>query len=113
MIPLTKNILSRRTMLALFLAGAAFAADNQTPDRSLQRPYVLSELNKNGIPPLLDHITTKEQWAAKKSEILKTWLDYMGGLPPRPAVSYEVVSTEKLKDHTRKKIVFNSVDGDK
>jgi dienelactone hydrolase len=108
-----KAFLPCRAILALLLACEAFAADNPAPTRALQRPYTLSELNKNGIPPLLDHITTPEQWAAKKSEILKTWLDYMGGLPVRPAVAYEVVSTEKLKDHTRKKIIFNSVDGDK
>ncbi len=36
-----------------------------------QRPYKLSELNKNGIPHLLDNISTPEQWATKKEEIRK------------------------------------------
>lgn len=79
----------------------------------LHRPYVLSELNKNGIPHLLAGIKTPDQWQAKRSEILQTWLQYIGGLPERPPVTYEVLSEEKLKDHVRRKIVFNTYDGDR
>ncbi|MDB6113331.1 MAG: dipeptidyl aminopeptidase/acylaminoacyl-peptidase, partial [Lacunisphaera sp.] len=107
----------RLPQLALCILGCALAlvttAFGERVGPLPKRPYVLSELNQNGIPPLLEQITTKKEWAEKRSEILRTWLDYIGGLPERPRVTYEVVSEEKMKDHVRKKIVFNSVDGDK
>lgn len=99
--------------MTLGLVGASSFAADAAQSQPRQRPYILSELNKTGIPPLLDHIDTPEKWARKKAEILKTWLEYMGGLPARPRVSCEVISEEKQKDHVRRKIIFNTVDGDK
>ncbi len=117
MTPFPQRVFLRGAQLALAVLGCtlglASPAAEGAAGRSLQRPYVLSELNKNGIPELLANIKTREDWAAKKAEIARTWLDYIGGLPKRPKVTYEVLSEEKLKDHVRKKIVFNSVDGDR
>ncbi len=78
-----------------------------------QRPYKLSELNKSGIPPLLDKITTHEQWAKKKEEIRRIWLEYVGDLPKRPPVKYQIISETQMSDHLRQKIVFNSIYNDK
>ncbi len=104
------------SILAGALAGVisvpAQAADAPAA-RILSRPYVLSELNQHGIPPLLAGIDTIEQWGKKKDEIRRVWLDYIGGIPARPKVTYEVVSEETLSDHVRRKIIFNTVDGDK
>ncbi len=77
-----------------------------------QRPYTLSELNKKGIPNLLDGISTKEHWTVKKEEIRKAWLDLIGELPKRPKVQYKVISETQLKDHVRKKILFNTIYND-
>lgn len=102
-------LLSCLVLLGSFCPPTARAGDH-APTRP---PYVLSQLNASGIPPLLEQVENDEQWAAKKDEVLRVWLDYIGGLPARPQVSYEVVSEEKLKDHRRQKIIFNSVDGDR
>lgn len=77
-----------------------------------QRPYKLSELNKSGIPHLLDGIKTPEQWSVKKEEIRKAWLKYVGDLPERPAVKFKIVSETQMSDHTRQKIVFNTLYND-
>jgi hypothetical protein len=76
------------------------------------RPYRLSELNKNGIPHLLDGISTPEQWATKKEEIRKAWLDLVGKLPRRPQVQYKIISETQMSDHVRKKIIFNTIYND-
>jgi len=77
-----------------------------------QRPYKLSDLNKKGIPHLLDDINTPEQWAIKKEEIRKVWLEFVGELPKRPKVQYKVISETQLSDHVRKKIIFNTIYND-
>lgn len=106
------STLRKTTAMALMLSAAtAFSSAAETTPR--QRPYILSELNKTGIPPLLEGIDTPEKWQQKRDAVLKVWLDYIGGLPDRPRVSYEVVSEEKQKDHIRRKIIFNTLDGDK
>lgn len=96
-------------LLATFLPSTSASE----PPAARQRPYVLSELNREGIPRLLDHVDSREQWERKREEIRRVWLDYVGGLPDRPKVQYDIVSEEKLKDHIRRKIVFTSLDGDK
>jgi dienelactone hydrolase len=76
-------------------------------------PYQLSKLNKDGIPPLLKDIETKQQWESKKVKLRKIWLDVLGGLPDvRPEVGYRVISETRESNHVRKKIIFNTIDGD-
>ncbi len=74
-----------------------------------QRSYKLSELNKKGIPHLLDGISTSEQWTKKKEDIRKVWLEFIGELPERPEVKYEVISETQMSDHVRQKIIFNTI----
>lgn len=99
--------------LALAVVGALAQVAPPPRPSPVSRPYVLSELNQHGIPPLLAGIDSVEQWERKKDEIRRVWLEYVGGLPARPKVTYEVVSEEKEPDHVRRKIVFNTVDGDR
>ena len=49
--------------MTLGLVGASSFAADAAQSQPRQRPYILSELNKTGIPPLLDHIDTPEKWA--------------------------------------------------
>lgn len=74
-----------------------------------QRPYKLSQLNREGIPRLLDSVKTIQQWNEKRAAIRKDWLAFLGELPKRPPVTYRVVSETILKDHVRKKIIFNTI----
>lgn len=76
------------------------------------RPYKIFEINKNGIPPLLDNINSSEDWEVKKKEIRQVWMDILGGLPERPAVGYKVLSETRMRDHIRKKIIFNTINDD-
>jgi dienelactone hydrolase len=75
--------------------------------------YVLADLNRDGIPPLLKDVKTKEQWAAKRDAIRRVWLDYIGGLPPRVPTRYEVLSETPETDHVRQKIIYDTVYGDR
>lgn len=91
------------TLALLLLLGVSFSYAQQV------RPYKLSELNKKGIPPLLDGIQTPEQWRQKKEEIRKVWLEYIGELPQRPAVQYKIVSETQMSDHVRQKLLINTL----
>ena len=76
------------------------------------RPYKLPELNKNGIPRLLDSVSTLKRWNQKKDEIRKVWLEYVGELPERPAVQHKIISETQMSDHIRQKIVINTLYND-
>lgn len=112
------NLLSRlllRLTVALaftFLLPAVNLGAAERGDQPLTRPYSLAELNEHGIPPLLAGIKSPDQWERKRDEIRRIWLDYIGPLPARPPVKFRVISEEKLADHVRRKIVFNTYDGD-
>lgn len=75
--------------------------------------YRLSQLHQNGVPPLLDGIETEEQWQRKLDGIRRTWLAYIGELPPRKPVNVRTVSELRLQDHTRLYIVYDTVYGDR
>lgn len=74
--------------------------------------YVLSELNKRGVPPLLHNIETMDQWKVKREEILKRWHTYIGGIPDRVPVKYDVLFETKETDYMFRKIIYNTVFGD-
>lgn len=99
-------------MKALFFAVCGIFFFSTMVRGQSQRPYKLSELNKKGIPHLLDSIHTSEQWATKKKDIYKAWMSLLGDLPERPAVRYKIISETNLPDHVRKKIVFNTIYND-
>ncbi|TYP78994.1 alpha/beta hydrolase family protein [Paenibacillus methanolicus] len=71
--------------------------------------YQLSQLSAAGIPPLLSGIENEEQWALKRADIRRIWLDYIGGLPARPPVRMRVLSRSEQPDHTRLHIVYDTV----
>lgn len=75
--------------------------------------YQLSRLNRQGIPPLLDGIETREQWETKLAEVRRTWLAYIGELPTRPKPELEVLSRTEEPDHTRLHVVYDTVYGDR
>ena len=108
------------TTIAL-AAPVAFAQTKAAPSKPApttnpaHRGYVLADLNRDGIPPLLPNgvKTTQAEWEAKREAIRAVWLDYIGGLPPRVATKYEVVSETPEKDHVRQKIIYDTVYGDR
>ncbi|WNQ12536.1 prolyl oligopeptidase family serine peptidase [Paenibacillus aurantius] len=75
--------------------------------------YVLSELNRSGLPPLLQGIEKEEQWSEKLSHIRAVWLDYIGGLPARPAVDLRVHSSSKRAGYTQLHISYSAALGDR
>lgn len=74
--------------------------------------YQLSQLNQNGVPHLLDQITSMKHWEDKRRSILTDWLDYVGLLPERGAVNEELISEVKLEDHVRRHLRYATVTGD-
>ena len=99
------------------LCGQSFAQSSTSAPTTAptNARYVLAELNRDGIPPLLPNgvKTTKAEWEAKREAIRSVWLDYIGGLPPRVPTKYEVISETPEQDHVRQKIVYDTVYGDR
>ncbi|TMV49911.1 dipeptidyl aminopeptidase [Paenibacillus mesophilus] len=75
--------------------------------------YNIFKLHREGVPPLLDGIETKEQFREKIQRIRDIWLDYIGGVPERVPVRYEVLGEMVSNDHIRRHIVYDTVHGDK
>jgi dienelactone hydrolase len=100
------------TVLIAIKVTTASVTHAQDVPTSAPRGYVLAELNRDGIPPLLKGITTKEDWAAKRETIRRAWLDYIGGLPEPVPTNLRVVSETAEKDHVRQKIVYATAQGD-
>lgn len=71
--------------------------------------YNLYELNQRGLPKLLDGVEQRAEWLHKRNEIQQQWLDFMGGIPDRPPITYKVLGEEKEQDHTRVHLVYNTV----
>jgi dienelactone hydrolase len=98
------------------LCGQTFAQSSTTAPTTAPAAarYLLAELNRDGIPPLLPNgaKTTEGEWDAKRDAIRAVWHDYIGGLPPRVPTKYEVVSETPENDYVRQKIVYDTVHGD-
>lgn len=74
--------------------------------------YSLTALNEKGIPGLLEGIDSPSQWQEKRQNILRTWLDYIGYLPDRQKIAWELLSEVKLGDHYRQHIRYATAYGD-
>lgn len=78
----------------------------------MERPYRLEKLDAEGIPAVLAGVSSPLQWEQKRAAILAAWIDYMGGLPERPPLEWQVVKEEMFDDHLRQTVVYNTVYGD-
>lgn len=75
-------------------------------------PYSLSELNRRGIPPLLQGIDSYKQWVEKISDIRRIWLEYLGELPAKVPVRLQIHAQSKQPGHTRLHVEYDTVYGD-
>jgi len=75
--------------------------------------YVLSQLNRTGLPPLLQGVETEAQWKEKLDEVRRTWLEYIGELPAREPPRLQTLAKTLLPDHTRLHVVYDTVYGDR
>jgi dienelactone hydrolase len=74
--------------------------------------YKLSELNRTGIPPLLEHTRSSEDWRVKRAGIRNTWMDYIGGLPETVPVRLHIRERIDHLDYTRLHIEYDTAHGD-
>ncbi|CAM3608694.1 dienelactone hydrolase family protein [Marinicrinis lubricantis] len=74
--------------------------------------YSLLQLQKEGIPRLLDGIETCEAWEQKRSQLHLNWIKTIGGLPERREVQYAVRTRIDEGDHVRLNIVYSTSDDD-
>ncbi|HLS28692.1 MAG TPA: alpha/beta fold hydrolase, partial [Opitutales bacterium] len=99
-------------LLTLFSAFPLFATSESS--FGTLGNYNLSTLLESNIPPPLlgDEIDSVEKWEAKAAEIREIWVDYIGGIPERVPVEFEILETSSEKDHDRIKLVFQTVHDD-
>ncbi|WP_309122029.1 prolyl oligopeptidase family serine peptidase [Paenibacillus sp.] len=74
--------------------------------------YVLSQLHRTGLPPLLQGVETEEEWGRKREGIRRTWLEYIGELPDRAPVRMDTLAKCLQPDHTRLQVVYDTAYGD-
>ncbi|MHA6482402.1 alpha/beta hydrolase [Paenibacillus sp. strain BS8-2] len=74
--------------------------------------YALSQLNRDGIPPLLDGIENAEEWNRKQVGIRRVWLNYIGELPEREPVNLRILSRSEQPGHTRLHVSYDSAYND-
>lgn len=74
--------------------------------------YNLYELNRQGIPRLLDGVEDAAAWQSKRSAIERQWLHGIGGVPDPVPVAWKTLGETKERDHTRVHLVYDTVFGD-
>ena len=102
-----------RIALVLGLVSGLARADDAPAGERQHPPYVLSRLNKEGLPSLLADVKTADDWQAKCDAIRRVWMSYVGELPPRPPAKYRVLAETEMEDHVRQKIVYDTVYNDR
>jgi len=75
--------------------------------------YTIFELYQDGIPKLLAGIDSRQAWEQKRQQIMQTWIYFIGGLPERVPLSYEVTGEEQEADHRRIHLIYETVYGDR
>lgn len=74
--------------------------------------YSLEQLNRDGVPLLLEGIRSREDWEAKRRDTMNRWLRFIGGLPEPVALRYDVLSETEEDGHTRLHLRYDTVGGD-
>ena len=95
----------------LWAADVRWLAEVQTPPRKVPRDKIgyFAPLLKSGDGK---PIGTLEQWKAKRKEIRKAWLEFLGPMPTkRPAVRLTVLKQDKPKDCVRQLVRYESEPG--
>lgn len=99
--------------LACFATIIACVFNPLAAAHASERPYRLTDLDANGVPPLLENVASKEDWQKKRAEILKAWLATVGGIPDRVPVRFEVLEETSEPTHVLQRIVFDAAGGDR
>ncbi|MFC3770805.1 alpha/beta hydrolase family protein [Paenibacillus sp. GCM10012303] len=81
-------------------------------ESNLQAGYRLEHLNRDGVPKLLDSITDKTAWEAKRAALKERWLDLIGGVPASVPLRYDILSETAEERHDRLHLRYDTVDGD-
>ncbi|WP_052310042.1 dienelactone hydrolase family protein [Paenibacillus senegalensis] len=63
--------------------------------------YPLAALTTTHWPSLTDGLKTISDWQKRKEQLLIIWKDYLGEIPERVALNYEILAETKEKDHWR------------
>lgn len=74
--------------------------------------YSLSQVNRTGLPPLLEGVSDDSHWMDKRARIRRTWLEYIGELPERPPVNLRRLSTSEEPGYVRHRIEYDTAYGD-
>ncbi len=108
-----------RALVSAGLAAAVFVVSGSAEEaveggakRGRLGAYNLEELNRSGIPPLLEGIETAEDWERKREAIRAVWLETMGGLPERVPVEFTMGEDEDGGGHVRRHLRYKTVYGD-
>ncbi len=79
-----------------------------------QKPYANAKIAELGQLPLLEKSDTKELWEIKKKDLFKLWIKELGVFPQKPeSLKIKFESTEKMEDHCRTLISFESDKSDR
>ncbi|WP_062106855.1 alpha/beta hydrolase family protein [Bacillus niameyensis] len=71
--------------------------------------YKLAQLQKEGIPSLLEGILTKDDWETKRKAIMADWLDVIGDLPECDSEKVEFLAIDEETDHVRIHLKYETV----
>lgn len=101
------------TLFTMVMTTLNLSGETNEPQGPLGAYVLSSLLETNTPPPLLgEDIDTVETWEGKAERIREIWVDYIGGIPERVPVNYEIKSTTAEEDHDRIHLVFDTVHGD-
>ncbi|MFY4774775.1 alpha/beta hydrolase family protein [Metabacillus sp. RGM 3146] len=75
-------------------------------------PYLLEKLEQAGLPPLISQSENEKNWQQKMLAIKKTWKNIVKELASPLDPIYQIISEEKEKKHVRRKIIYQTGDGD-
>jgi fermentation-respiration switch protein FrsA (DUF1100 family) len=102
------------SMLFVFLAGSLPSTTPVDWPALVQKPYAKLPVADLGLRPLLvaadgKKLTTPEQWAKVRQELLRAWQSRLGKAPERlDRLDVRTETTEKLEGYTRRLVRFRS-----